>query len=105
MRMSINGCESGKRKCAAATGLEALQFGCSIQILAPKSQTLISLQLWSHLFVKTNTDPNLNSYVPHDVQFPGYSCISETAHKMLLGWAAGERRVLTQKLRRKHQGR
>lgn len=26
MRMSINGCESGKSKCAVATGLEGIHF-------------------------------------------------------------------------------
>ena len=76
MRMSINGCESGKSKCAVATGLEGMHFGCSVQILAPKSQNLISLQLCGGLFIKTNIDWNLNG----DVQFPGYSCMSETAH-------------------------
>lgn len=75
--MSINGCELGKSKCAAATGLEGMHFGCSVQILAPKSQTLILLQLFGGLFIKTNIDLNLNSNVPVNVQFPAYSCMTE----------------------------
>lgn len=46
-------------------------FG-SVQILAPKSQTLISLQLCSGLFIMINIDLNLKSNVLHNIQFPGY---------------------------------
>jgi len=77
--MSINGCESGKSKCTVATGLEGMHYGCFVQILAPKSQPLISLQLCGRLFIKTCIDLNLNSKVPYDVQFPGYSHMTEMA--------------------------
>lgn len=69
--MSINGCEPGNSECAAATGPEGMDFG-SVQILAPKKQTLISLQLCSGLFIKINIDLNLNSNVLLNIQFPGY---------------------------------
>lgn len=41
MRMSINGCESGKRKSATATGPWRMYLGWSVRISVPKSQTSI----------------------------------------------------------------
>lgn len=67
MGTSINGCEWGKSKCVVATELEGMYFGCLVQVLAPKSQTLISPHLCSGWFIKTNI---MNSAVPHDVWFP-----------------------------------
>lgn len=88
MRMSINGCESGKRKSATATGPWRMYLGWSVRISVPKSQTSIFFS--GVLVINTTTNLNLSTAVPHNVQFLAYSCVTEMAHEMQLGRGGGE---------------